>query len=107
MYAQTTTIRVPLGKMPELRHMIETEYLPAVSKRPGFVAAYLMEQVDDEDAGELVAFWDTHSSAENFTRTGLLASSIQALAAQMPGIQILRQGYIVRVTVKPPETAAV
>jgi hypothetical protein len=99
MYAQTTKIRVPANKMADLRRMIEQDYLPVVSHRPGFIAAYLLEQVDDENFAEMIQFWDTHSAAENFTRTGLLASSIQSLAATIPGVQIQRQGYIVRVAV--------
>lgn len=99
MYAQRTQIRVPAQTMSNLRHVIENDYFPVVSRRPGFVAAYLLEQVDDEDSSEMVIFWDTHDSAENFTRTGSLAASIQTLAATMPGVQIRRQGYIVRVAV--------
>lgn len=83
--------------MAELREKIESEYLPIVSSRPGFVAAYFLEQVDDEDAAEMIQFWDSHASAEAFTRTGSLAASIQALAVLMPGLHIQRQGYIVRV----------
>jgi hypothetical protein len=98
MYAQRTRIRVPAGMLAELRQTIEDDYLPVVGRRPGFVAAYLLEQVDDEDEAELIVFWDTHAAAENFTRTGLLASSIQTLAATMPGVKLQRQGYIVRVS---------
>lgn len=97
MYAQRTRIRVPSGAMAQLRETIERDYLPVVSHRPGFEAAYLMEQVDDDDEAELITLWDNHASAENFTRTGSLAASIQALAAQIPGLRIQRQGYIVRV----------
>ena len=96
MYAQRTRIRVPRARMSELRAKIEKDYLPVVSCRPGFVAAYFLEQVDDEDAAEMIQFWDSHASAEAFTRTGSLAASIQALAVSMPGLQIQRQGYIVR-----------
>lgn len=99
MYAQRTRIRVPAGKIAQLRQMIESDYLPVVSRRPGFISAYLLEQVDDEDEAELVVFWGTHADAESFTRTGLLASSIQALAAHLPGLQMQRQGYIVRVSI--------
>jgi quinol monooxygenase YgiN len=97
MYAQLTRIRVPLDKMDEVRHIIEQDYLPVVRTRPGFVAAYLLEEIDDNDSAQMIQFWDSHSAAENFVRTGLLASSIQSLAARIPGIQIQRQGYIVRV----------
>jgi hypothetical protein len=100
MYAQLTDLRVPVGKMSVLRDMIEQTYLPIVAKRPGFVSAYLLEQVDDAHAAQMIQFWDTHASAENFMRTGMLASSIQALAADIPGLKVQRQGYIVRVAVE-------
>ena len=107
MYAQVTKIRVPDGKMIVLRNMIEQDYLPVVAKRPGFVSAYLLEQVDDEEFAEMIQLWDNHSAAENFTRTGMLASSLQSLAVQLPGVQIQRQGYIVRVATSGYETHAV
>jgi hypothetical protein len=99
MYAQLTRMRVPIGQMDVLRCMIEDDYLPVVRTRPGFVAAYLLEHVDDADAAEMIQFWDTHASAESFARTGLLASSIQSLAARLHGLQIQRQGYIVRTAI--------
>lgn len=110
MYAQKTKIRVPAGQVRDLRLMIEQEYLPIVSQRPGFIAGYLLEQVDDEDMVELVLLWDTHSDAEAFTRTGSLASSFQSLSLRIPGMQVQRQGYIVRVwagTGQAEELAAV
>jgi heme-degrading monooxygenase HmoA len=97
MYAQKTKIRVPAGQVRDLRLMIEQEYFPIVSHRPGFIAAYLLEQSDDEDMAEIILLWDTHSAAEAFTRTGSLASSFQTLSLRIPGMQIQRQGYIVRV----------
>lgn len=99
MYAQLTRMRVPLGKIDVLRHMIEEEYLPVVRTRPGFIAAYLLEHVDDPDCAEMIQFWDTHASAETFARTGVLTTSIQSLAAHLQGLHVQREGYIVRVAV--------
>lgn len=96
MFAQVTSIRVPLGNMPRLRELIEEQYVPVVRARPGFLAAYLLEQVDDPDSAQLMVFWDTHAAVESFHRTGLLESSVQAIAAHLPGAQVRRQGYIVQ-----------
>jgi|FLYN01.1.fsa_nt_gi heme-degrading monooxygenase HmoA len=100
MYAQVNSIRVPLGCMPQLRELVEEKYLPVVRARPGFLAAYLLEQVDDPDSAQLLVFWDSHAAVESFHRTGLLESSVQALAAEMPGVQVRRQGYIVPLAVR-------
>lgn len=100
MYAQVTYIQVPLGKTAEIRHILETDYLPVVRVRPGFVAAYVLEQVDDPERLEMVQFWDSHAAVENFSRTGLLESSVQALAAWLPGVRVQRQGYLVRVAMR-------
>jgi heme-degrading monooxygenase HmoA len=100
MYAQVTLIRVPLGKMPELHQVIEAKYLPVVRVRPGFLAAYLLEQVDDPDSAQLVLFWDSHNAVENFNRTGVLEASIYGLAADIPGIEIHRQGYTVSLAMR-------
>lgn len=100
MYAQVTVLQVPLNKMSELRNIVDTTYLPVVRNRPGFLAAYLMEQIDDPDSAQLVMFWDSQADVESFHRTGLLESSIQSIAAYIPGVQIKRQGYIVRVAMR-------
>lgn len=107
MYAQKTVIRAPMGKMPELRQIVEKKYLPVVRARPGFIAAYLLEQIDDLDACELILFWDSQAALENFNRTGMLQASLQSLAAEMPGLRLQRQGYIIRVAMGAlPETLA-
>ena len=106
MYAQKTTIRAPMGKVAQLRSLIAEKYLPAVSARTGFVAAYLLEQVDDPDACELIQFWDNQTAIENLNRTGVLQASIQTIAADLPGVHIQREGYIIRVAIgNVPELA--
>lgn len=100
MYAQITGIRVPLNNMPQLRQVIESKYLPVVRLRPGFLAGYLLEQVDDPNSAELVLFWDSHDAVETFNRTGLLQASIYGLAADIPGVEIQRQGYTVPLAVR-------
>ena len=100
MYAQVTSIRVPLGNMSRLRELVEEKYIPVVRARPGFLAAYLLEQVDDPDAAQLLIFWDSHAAVESFHRTGLLESSVQAIAADLPGVQVRRQGYLVQMAAR-------
>ncbi len=109
MYAQKTLIQVPVGKVGELRQLLNEKYLPVVCQRPGFLASYLLEQTDDEEIAELVVFWDSHAAVENFQCTGLLQASIQTLALDLPGATLHRQGYIVRVaagSVPPVEVLA-
>jgi heme-degrading monooxygenase HmoA len=100
MYAQVTYIRVASGQIGELRHLIEKEYLPVVSHRPGFIAAHLLEQVDDPERTQLVTFWDSQAAFENARHTMTLQGSEQSIAARMQGLRIERQGYIVRVGVR-------
>lgn len=100
MYAQVTFIRVPMNKINELRQVIESHYLPNVRCRPGFLAAYLLEQIDDPDCAQLVQFWNSQADVENFHRTGLLEASIQGIAAYLPDVQIKREGYVVRTAVR-------
>jgi len=100
MYAQVTHVRVPMNRMAQLREVIETKYLPVVRARPGFMAGYLLEAVDDPDSAELVLFWDSQDAVENFTRTGLLQASIYGLAADIPGMEVQRQGYTVPVAIR-------
>lgn len=100
MYAQVTGIKVPLNQMAVMREIIENQYLPAVRVRPGFRAGYLLEQIDDPESAQLVLYWDDQASVENFNRTGLLYASINALAAEIPGVEVRRQSYIVKVAVR-------
>lgn len=105
MYAQVTIIQVPLNQFDRLREVIEDDYLPVVRARPGFRAGYLMEQVDDADSAQLVLFWDDQAAVENFNRTGLLQASIHALASSVPGVQVRRQSYLVRVAARAARVA--
>jgi hypothetical protein len=89
-----------------LRAVIDDSYLPAVRARPGFLGAYLLEQVDDPDCAQLVVFWDSHAAVESFHRTGLLETSVQAIAAHVPGVQVKRQGYIVQLATRGLPMAA-
>jgi hypothetical protein len=86
--------------MSKLRELIEEKYVPVVRARPGFLAAYLLEQVDDPDSAQLMIFWDSHAAVESFHRTGLLESSVTAIAADLPGVQVRRQGYIVQMAAR-------
>jgi quinol monooxygenase YgiN len=111
MYAQKAVLQAPLGKIGELRRLIGEKYLPVVRKRPGFIAAFLMEQVDDPDSAELLLLWSSQAAVEHFHNTGLLQASIQTISADLPGLKIERQGYIIRLTagsetVQEPVSAA-
>ncbi len=106
MYAQKTIIQAPIGTGAEVRRLIAQKYLPVMRTRPGFMAAYLLEQTDDPDQCELVQFWDKHASVENFHKTGLLEASIQGIAADIPGCSVQRQGYMIRVAISGMSEAA-
>ncbi len=105
MYAQVTTIQVPFNQMEQFRQVIEIKYLPVVRARPGFRAGYLLEQVDDTESAQLVLFWEDQAAVENFNRTGLLQASIHALAADVPGMRVQREGYVVKVSVRAARMA--
>mgnify|MGYP001190439719 CR=1 FL=1 len=105
MYAQVTFLQVPEEQMPVLRNLIESRYLPVVKQRPGFKAGYLLEQVDDPETAQLVLFWDEHASVEAFHRTGMLQASLHALISEMPDLIVHRQGYSVRLAVRPQHEA--
>lgn len=97
MYAQSTSIRVPLGHMNRMRAIIEREYLPKIRCRPGFVSAFLMEQVDDPERAELLILWESQDAVESFNSTGLLEATVHGLAAYLPDVQVQRQGYAITV----------
>lgn len=98
MFVQIITMIAPSGRIGELRELVATEYLPALTERSGFISAHLLEQVDDRDSTKLVVYWDSQSSVENVNRTGVLAGSTSSIAARMPGLQIERNSYIVKVS---------
>ena len=98
MYAQSIVIQVPLGKMSELRELIETQFMTAAYTHPGFHAAYLLEQEDDPNVAQLVQIWDNQESIEGFRRTGTLDDINYKLHAHLPGLRTQRQGYVIRAT---------
>ena len=104
MYAQKTVIQAPLGRGKEVHRIIAEKYLPVVRQRPGFLAAYLMEQTDDPDRCELIQFWDKQASVESFHKTGLLEASIQGIAVDLPGCTVQRQGYIIHLALTGAES---
>ncbi len=97
MYAQSTTIRAPLGAMSRMRAIIQQDYLPKIRIRAGFISALLLEQVDDPEHAELIIFWENQAAVESFNSTGMLESTIHGLAAHLPGVQVQRQGYVLTV----------
>lgn len=106
MYAQVTIIHAPVDGMPRMRQIIENDYLNAIRSRPGFISAELLEQVDDPEAALLIVYWSNHEAVENFNRTGLLDASVQAIAARMPGVRVMRQGYVIHLHVTPEPAGA-
>jgi heme-degrading monooxygenase HmoA len=106
MYAQVTTLHVPMGAMQRLRSLIETSYLPHLAQRDGFISAQLLEQIDDPDTGLLTVFWRDQACVEAFHKTGSLAASIQALSSAMPGVRVTREAYMATLHVSQDEDTA-
>ncbi|MBC7813698.1 MAG: antibiotic biosynthesis monooxygenase [Burkholderiales bacterium] len=105
MYAQSIVIQVPLGKMVELRTLIESQFMAAAHTHPGFHAAYLLEQEDDPNVAQLVQIWDSQDSIEGFRRTGTLDDINHKLHAHLPGLRTQQQGYIIRAAAAKPSIA--
>ncbi len=97
MYAQLIHLRIPLDQLSEVRRLIEVEYLPVVSKRPGFKSGYLLEHVDDSNSAHLVILWDNYQVYEQYRQTTLLSGSDQSIAARIPGLRMERHECIIHV----------
>ncbi|MDX1993446.1 MAG: antibiotic biosynthesis monooxygenase [bacterium] len=100
MFVQVISMKAPAESNTRLRRLVSEEYLPALRTRPGFVAAHLLEQVDDLDNTILLVYWDNQAALENLNSTGVLSGSVESIAARLPGLHIQRQSYIVGVTVE-------
>jgi heme-degrading monooxygenase HmoA len=98
MYVQIVSMQCPMGQIKQLRELLADEYLPALTKRPGFINAHLLEQVDDRDFAKLIIYWDSQGAYEETVRTGVLTDSPSSIAARMPGLRVQRDSYIVKVT---------
>ena len=97
MYAQVTNLTVPIGKMNEFRELVHGQYFKNVQHRDGFVMAHLLEAIDDPHTAQIITYWDNQQAIENARKTGSLQQTVQVVASNMPGVRILRQGYIVTV----------
>lgn len=98
MFAQIITMKVPPGRIQDLRTLIAEEYLPEVTNRAGFVSACLLEQVDDRETTQLVIYWKTQQDVENASQTTGLAGTPHSIASRIPGMRIQRHSYIVKVS---------
>lgn len=101
MFVQIVEMNAPVGTLQQLRALIAEEYLPSLQNRRGFLAAHLLEQVDDRDKTKLIIYWDSHASVEDANRTGVLAGSTTSIAARIPGLRVQRQSYIVDLALEP------
>lgn len=97
MYAQVTNLSVPIGKMDEFRELVQTQYFRSVQQREGFIMANLLEAIDDSETAQIITYWDSQHAIEKARKTGSLQETVQMLASYMPGVRLLRQGYIVTV----------
>ncbi len=107
MYVQIITLQAPLGKIAQLRQLINDEYLPALQLRSGFRGAHLLEQVDYRDNAKLIIFWKDHASSDDTSNTGVLTGSEHSIAARIPGLRIQRQSYITNVRAEHAATTRV
>lgn len=106
MYAQVTNLSVPIGKMDEFREVVQNQYFRNVQYREGFVMANLLEAIDDPHTAQIITYWDNQRAIENARRTGSLQETVQMLASHMPGVRLLRQGYIVTVNTEDNKVTA-
>lgn len=99
MFVQVISLKAPINRIKQLRQLVADEYLPAIRRRPGFLSASLLEQIDDADTAMLVIYWSNQESVESLNKTGVLAGSTESIAARLPGLRIQRTSYIARVTI--------
>jgi hypothetical protein len=95
MFVQMISMDVPIGRINDLRKLLYDTYIPAIQRRPGFISAHLLEQIDDDNYANLLIYWDNQKSVEA-DETGVLMGSPASIAARLPGLHVRRQSYIVR-----------
>ena len=54
---------------------------------------------------KLFTYWDNQQAIENARKTGSLQQTVQVVASHLPGVRILRQGYIVTVNTEHEKVA--
>lgn len=106
MYAQVTNLSVPIGKMDEFREVVQNQYFRNVQHRDGFVMANLLEAIDDPHVAQIITYWDNQRAIETARKTGSLQQTVQMLASHMPGVRLIRQGYIVTVNTEDNKVTA-
>ena len=97
MYAQITTVQVPMGSMKKLREIMERDYLPMLQGRAGFISALFLEQLDDPDRAQILTLWKDQAALETFMSNSLPQASSQVLAGQLPGVRVQREGHAVTI----------
>ena len=104
MFVHITSFRVSTGQVPRLRERIAAGYLPIARKQPGFERDYFLEKVDDAERAQLVLVWESQSALENFRNSDVMDAINKMLHANLPGLRMQSDSYIVRL--RPGENEA-
>lgn len=71
LYIRIVSMKLQQGRAAEFRELYSREILPALKKTKGCRYAYLMENLQEENAGISVTIWDSKKDAENYEQSGL------------------------------------
>ena len=57
MFVQQLSIRARPEAIPQLRRLVQSQYLPHMRQCPGFINGYLIAHIDHQDSAELIIYW--------------------------------------------------
>ena len=86
MFVQQLSLRVHPDAIPQLRQLVQSQYMPRLKQHIGFVAAHLVAHIDHQDTAELIIYWENEQA--------MRIAAIQGHnLPDVPGLQIAHQSY--------------
>ncbi|GAB4329632.1 MAG: hypothetical protein Kow00117_15580 [Phototrophicales bacterium] len=94
MYVQLITIHAAPHAIPQLRRLVQTQFLPKIKQETGFIAAQLMAHIDHQDTAQLIIYWESQAACERALQSGTLSGPNFNLPA-VAGLKTQHQTYVV------------
>lgn len=73
MYVQIITIYAAPHAIPQLRRLVQVQFLPKIKHDAGFISAHLMAHIDHQDTAQLIIYWENKPASERSLKLGALA----------------------------------
>lgn len=94
MYVQIITIHAAPHAIPQLRRLVQIQFLPHLKTDAGFISAHLMAHIDHQNLAQLIIYWESKPASEHSQESGALAGPNFNLPI-VPELQIFYEEFVI------------